>query len=234
MSLYLSLLLISVTIPLALSFDRKVGFYRQWKTLFPSIIIVGSVYITADIFFVKAGIWGFNNVYLSKITLLGLPVEEWLFFVLIPYSCIFIHYVFISYFPELFLSDFFVRVFSVILVIIILTIIVLNYDKTYTFFNFILLIIAILLALFDRDRLLNRYYITFLIMLIPFFFVNSILTGTFINGEVVWYKNSETLGIRLLTIPVEDIGYAFSLILLNLQIMSWLQKVNKSSRKKNQ
>ena len=234
MSLYLSLLLISVTIPLALSFDRKVGFYRQWKTLFPSIIIVGSVYITADIFFVKAGIWGFNNVYLSKITLLGLPVEEWLFFVLIPYSCIFIHYVFISYFPELFLSDFFVRVFSVILVIIILTIIVLNYDKTYTFFNFILLIIAILLAIFDRDRLLNRYYITFLIMLIPFFFVNSILTGTFINAEVVWYKNSETLGIRLLTIPVEDIGYAFSLILLNLQIMSWLQKVNKSSRKKNQ
>jgi lycopene cyclase domain-containing protein len=64
-------------------------------------------------------------------------------------------------------------------------------------------------------------------MLIPFFIVNSILTGTFISGEVVWYKNSEILGIRLLTVPIEDTGYAFSLILLNLQIMNWFQKENK-------
>jgi len=227
MPLYLSLLLISVIIPIALSFDRKVGFYRYWKTLFPAIIIVGSIYITADIFFVKAGIWGFNPTYHSKIVLLGLPLEEWLFFVLIPYACVFIHYVFISNFPELILSNNFVRIFSAVVIVIILTITVINYNKTYTLFNFSLLIISILLALFDRHRLLNRYYISFLIMLIPFFIVNSILTGTFISGEVVWYKNSEILGIRLLTVPVEDTGYAFSLILLNLQIMNWFQKVNK-------
>jgi lycopene cyclase domain-containing protein len=53
-------------------------------------------------------------------------------------------------------------------------------------------------------------------MLIPFFIVNGILTGTGINEEVVWYNDEENLGIRLLTIPVEDIFYAFSLILLNL------------------
>lgn len=228
MTLYLSLLLISVIIPIALSFDKKVGFYRYWKTLFPSIIIVGSIYIIADFFFVKAGIWGFNPIYHSKIVLLGLPLEEWLFFVLIPYACVFIHYVFISYFPELILSNNFVRIFSAILIVIILTITIINYNKTYTLFNFSLLIISILIALFDRHRLLNRYYISFLIMLIPFFIVNSILTGTFISGEVVWYKNSEILGIRLLTVPVEDIGYAFSLILLNLQIMNWFQNVNKS------
>ena len=157
-----------------------------------------------------------------------MPLEEWLFFVLIPYACVFIHYVFISYFPELILSNNFVRIFSAILIVIILTITIINYNKTYTLFNFSLLIISILIALFDRHRLLNRYYISFLIMLIPFFIVNSILTGTFISGEVVWYKNSEILGIRLLTVPVEDIGYAFSLILLNLQIMNWFQNVNKS------
>jgi lycopene cyclase domain-containing protein len=227
MSLYLSLLLISVIFPLALSFDRKVGFYKYWKTLIPSIIIVGSIYITADIFFVKAGIWGFNPAYHSKIVFLGLPLEEWLFFVLIPYACVFIHYVFISYFPGLILSNNFIRIFSAILIVIILTITIINYNKTYTLFNFSLLIISILIALFDRHRLLNRYYISFLIILIPFFIVNSILTGTFISGEVVWYKNSEILGIRLLTVPIEDTGYAFSLILLNLQIMNWFQKENK-------
>jgi lycopene cyclase domain-containing protein len=227
MPLYLSLLLISVIIPLGLSFDRKVGFHRHWKTLFPSVIIVGSVYITADIFFVKAGIWGFNPAYHSKIVLLGLPLEEWLFFVLIPYACVFIHYVFISYFPDLILSNIFVRIFSAILIVIILTITIINYNKTYTLFNFSLLIISILIALFDRHRLLNRYYISFLIMLIPFFIVNSILTGTLIPGEVVWYNNSEIIGIRLLTVPVEDTGYAFSLVLLNLLLINRFQEFYK-------
>lgn len=226
MSLYLSLLLGSVIFPLSLSFDRKVGFYRYWKFLFPAIIIVGSIYIIPDIFFVKAGIWGFNPAYHSKIIIVGLPLEEWLFFVLIPYACVFIHYVFISYFPEVILSNNFVRIFSAILIVIILTIIIINYNKTYTLFNFSLLIIAISIALFDRHRLLNRYYISFLIMLIPFFIVNSVLTGSFIPDEVVWYNNSEILGIRLLTVPVEDVGYAFSLILLNLQIMNWFRKSN--------
>jgi lycopene cyclase domain-containing protein len=230
MPLYLSLLLGSVIIPLALSFDRKVGFYRYWKFLFPAIIIVGSIYITADIFFVKAGIWGFNPAYHSKIIIAGLPLEEWLFFVLIPYACVFIHYVFISYFPEIILSNSFVRIFSAIFIFFLVTVTVLNYNKVYTLFNFSLLIVAISLALFDRQRLLNRYYISFLIMLIPFFIVNSVLTGTFISGEAVWYNNSEILGIRLLTVPVEDTGYAFSLVLLNLQIMNWFQRSNSLGR----
>jgi lycopene cyclase domain-containing protein len=65
-------------------------------------------------------------------------------------------------------------------------------------------------------------------MLVPFFIVNSILTGTFIKDEVVWYNNSEILGIRLLTVPVEDIGYLFSLILLNLLTMDRFKQIFKS------
>jgi len=55
-----------------------------------------------------------------------------------------------------------------------------------------------------------------LVMLIPFFIVNGILTGSFIDNEIVWYNNDENLGIRLFTIPVEDTIYAFTLILTNL------------------
>ncbi|MBN1415663.1 MAG: lycopene cyclase domain-containing protein, partial [Bacteroidales bacterium] len=77
----------------------------------------------------------------------------------------------------------------------------------------------------DKSGLLNRYAFSFLFILIPFFIVNSILTGTFIPGEVVWYNNQAILGIRILTVPVEDIGYAFSLILMNLLIINKLQKL---------
>jgi lycopene cyclase domain-containing protein len=60
--------------------------------------------------------------------------------------------------------------------------------------------------------------------LIPFFIVNGILTGSFIEVPIVSYNNSENLGIRLFTIPIEDIGYAFSMLFGNLMIFETLKK----------
>jgi lycopene cyclase domain-containing protein len=223
MYLYLSVLFFSILMPFVLSFDRKVRFYRLWKSILPSLIIIGSLYIIADILFVKYGIWGFNPAYHLNLVIVGLPIEEWLFFILIPYACVFIHVVFVTYYPNLMLSNTFVRFFSGILILVLLLIIILNYEKTYTLFNFSLLILTLIISLFDKTRLLNRYFISFLIILVPFFLVNTILTGTFIPGEVVWYNNSEILGIRLLTVPIEDVGYAFSMILLNLLMINKIQ-----------
>jgi len=197
----------------------------MWKSLIPSFIITGAVYIIVDIIFVWKGIWGFNPVYHSGIVFYGLPLEEWLFFILIPYASIFIHYVFVAYFPDATISNNLVKILSAIMIILLLIIILFNLDKTYTIFNFTLLILALIWALIDKSGLLNRYFLSFLIILIPFFIVNSILTGTIIEGEVVWYNNAETLGIRVGTVPLEDIGYAFCLILLNLLMNISLQKI---------
>lgn len=225
MSLYTGLLFFSILIPFILSFDKKVSFYRIWASLLPSSVLVGSFYIAFDILFAKKGIWGFNPAYHSGAVILGLPVEEWLFFILIPYSCVFIHYVFISYWPALELSRKFTIIFSAFLILIMLIVIFLNRDKAYTLFNFSILIVALLWSMLEKSNILGSYYLSFIIILIPFFVVNSILTGSFIKGEAVWYNNSETLGIRLGTVPVEDIGYAFSLILLNLLFIKLFQKL---------
>jgi lycopene cyclase domain-containing protein len=221
MSLYLSVLVFSVVIPLLLSFDKKIRFYRKWNALFPSIIIASSIYLTADIIFVKHGIWGFNPSYHSGIILLGLPLEEWLFFIAIPYASVFIHYVVVYYFPKLVIGNIFVRTFTTMLIVLLIVL-----EKAYTTFNFSLLIVVLVVALFDQSGLLNRYLFSFLFILIPFFIVNSLLTGTFIPGEVFWYNDRAILGIRILTVPVEDIGYAFSLILMNLLIIRNLQKLS--------
>jgi lycopene cyclase domain-containing protein len=61
-------------------------------------------------------------------------------------------------------------------------------------------------------------------MLIPFFIVNGVLTGSFITDQVVWYNNDENLSIRLFTIPIEDVIYAFTLILTNLYLTNFFQK----------
>jgi lycopene cyclase domain-containing protein len=66
------------------------------------------------------------------------------------------------------------------------------------------------------------------ILLIPFLMVNGILTGTGIEGAVVNYNPSENLGIRILTIPVEDAFYGFEMILLNIYLFKWFEeKFNK-------
>jgi lycopene cyclase domain-containing protein len=223
MPLYTTLLFFSILFPFILSFDMKVRFFRMWKSLIPSSIIVGSVYIIVDIIFVRNGIWGFNPVYHSGIIYFGLPFEEWLFFIVIPYASIFIHYVFVAYFPDTMVSNNLVRTLSAITIILLLIVILFNPGKVYTILNFSLMILALIWALIDKSRLLNRYFLTFLIILIPFFIIDSILTGTFIKGEVVWYNNAETLGIRIGTVPVEDIGYAFTLMLLNLLMNNFLQ-----------
>jgi lycopene cyclase domain-containing protein len=55
--------------------------------------------------------------------------------------------------------------------------------------------------------------------------VNGILTGSLIEGEVVWYNPDEISGIRLITIPVEDFAYGFSLIFINLLFMDYFQRI---------
>jgi lycopene cyclase domain-containing protein len=101
---------------------------------------------------------------------------------------------------------------------------VLNLEKAYTTYIFSLLILVLSLSFFDKTNVINSFYFTFLVILVPFIAVNAILTGSFIDEPVVWYNNYENIGIRFLTIPVEDFGYAFSLILFNLLLRNKLKK----------
>lgn len=103
-----------------------------------------------------------------------------------------------------------------ILLIVSVVVIFASYPKAYTTVNFSLLAILMLYALVKRETILNRFFITFLLVLIPFFIVNGLLTGSFINQEVVWYNNLENLGIRIGTVPLEDVFYAFSMLYMNL------------------
>jgi lycopene cyclase domain-containing protein len=224
MSLYLILLILSIIFPLVLSFDKKVGFYKHWPLLLPSLLLTGALFILFDIYFARNGIWGFNPKYHSGIVLADLPLEEWLFFIVIPYASIFIHYVMIAYFPDAILPDKTTKMISASLLAILLLAIILNPDRAYSVVYFSLMIFVLLISMFERTGLLNRFYVSFPVILIPFITINGILTGSFIEGEVVWYNSAEITGLRIITIPVEDFAYGFSLILINLLFMNYFRK----------
>ena len=63
------------------------------------------------------------------------------------------------------------------------------------------------------------YFVT----LIPFFIVNGILTGSFIPEEIVYYDHAQNLGIRLGTIPLEDMVYGMLMLLMNVTWFEWLK-----------
>lgn len=223
MSLYLILNIASLIIPFLYSFDNRMKYVKRWKAVFPAIIITAIFYIVWDIIFTKIGVWSFNLRYHSGIELFDLPIEEWLFFICIPYASIFIHFTFHYFFPKVSLSDKTVRIIYWILMIILVPTTILNYDKWYTVVNYSVLVLLLTYTVFKERTILNTFFITFLIVLIPFSVINGILTGSFIDEPVVIYNNAENLGIRLGTIPIEDIGYAFSMLLMSLVLIKKIE-----------
>tara|TARA_R110000850_G_scaffold277086_1_gene422494 strand:+ start:241803 stop:242384 length:582 start_codon:yes stop_codon:yes gene_type:complete len=181
-------------------------------------------FIPWDILFTAHAIWGFNDAYLTGIYIVNLPLEEWLFFVCIPYACVFTHYALLYYFPNMKLSEKAVSVVYVLLISVLIITLMIFYDRWYTLVNFAYAIILLSLLYNYQRELLQKFFLTFLVMLIPFFIVNGVLTGSFIEEQVVWYDNSENLGIRLFTIPVEDVIYALTMILTPIVLLEYFER----------
>jgi len=224
MSLYLVLNIASFIVPFAYSFEKKMHFIRLWKSVFLSIFIVGIFFIFWDVIFTRQGVWGFNPDYHIGLNLAGLPIEEILFFVCIPYASIFTHYAFIYFFENTRFSDKLTKYISIGLLIIAIFILFYAFPKKYTTVTFSIFILLMAFSLWKNTAILSQFYITFLIILIPFFMVNGILTGSFIENEVVWYNNDENLNIRLFTIPVEDAVYAFNMLYPSLFLIAFFKK----------
>lgn len=224
MSLYLILNIGSLIIPFLYSFESRMRYINRWKAVFSAIAITAIVFIIWDIVFTKMGVWSFNPRYHSGIEFFDLPIEEWLFFICIPYSSIFIHFAFHYFCPKVSISNKAVRIIYWSIVAVVLPTIVFHYDKWYTAVNYSFLVLVLSYTFFKYPSILSTYFITFLIILIPFALVNGILTGSFIDEPVVSYNNNENLGIRLGTIPIEDIAYAFSMILMSLVLIKKIEK----------
>ena len=94
---------------------------------------------------------------------------------------------------------------------------VVYWDRLYTSAVFISTAILLpTLRFYFKANWLVQFFSIYPLLLIPFFIVNGILTGTGLEQPVVYYNNAENLGLRILTIPIEDVVYGFELLLLNV------------------
>ena len=220
---YFIILAASLAGPLALSFDKKVGFYKKWKYVFPAMIIPALLYIAWDIYFTSKAVWSFNEKYITGIKISNLPLEEVLFFFIVPYCCVFIYECIRCYFPLLKNNrnaDLGLKLLAAVLLITG----IIFYDRYYTSWTFILNAVFIAIIYLFRKYFRNFDAISFLlsysICLIPFLIVNGFLTAM----PVVLYNDAENLGRRIYTIPFEDIFYGMLLVLMNITGYEKLKK----------
>jgi len=97
-------------------------------------------------------------------------------------------------------------------------------SHVYTSVTFISLAVICVVAKFIfKINWFGKVVGVYAMLLIPFLIVNGILTGTGINDAVVKYNHAEIIGVRLLTIPIEDIFYGFELFLLNIFFFKFFQ-----------
>ncbi|MEN9301990.1 MAG: hypothetical protein RL264_419 [Bacteroidota bacterium] len=212
MSLYLAVVLAAFAGPLALSFDRKVHFYTHWKTVFIAISIVATGFIIWDEWFTQLKVWGFTPRYLLGIYLGHLPLEEILFFFIVPYNCVFIHEVQKAYFKKIPIAEN-GKLFGFGFALISMLVAFFFFGRFYTTGAGFVAVILIALVLVTKQTWFGRFWLTYLIAVIPFLIVNGILTGMFTEKPIVWYNSEHIIGWRIVTIPVEDLIYNFDMLL---------------------
>ena len=212
---YFLVLFFSVIVPFIFSFHPKLKFNKHFSAFFKANFLVATVFILWDIYFTSIGIWGFSPKYTTGLKIANLPIEEILFFVCIPFSCLFTIHCFRIFFDLKWnerIEQIFVFAFALTLFIIG----IIFREKAYTSSTFIsTAIVLFFLKFYAKVNWLGAFFSIYPVLLVPFFIVNGILTGTGLESPVVWYNNNENLGIRLGTIPVEDIFYGLELMLLN-------------------
>jgi lycopene cyclase domain-containing protein len=217
-----------ILVPFIFSFYRKNQFSKEWKFFLPANIFIALIFIIWDVIFTNMGIWGFNPDYLIGVNIANLPIEEILFFICIPYACVFTYFA-ISHLLKINLTLTFHRKVSLLAIVILLGFGILHLHKLYTSVTFLTTAILLIILTVSK-RNLSYIYLSY-ILIIPFFLIsNGLLTGSYLESPIVWYDGIHNTKIRVFTIPIEDFIYGFLLISTNILVYEFLKnKFQKSS-----
>lgn len=219
--LYLFLDLGTLFFPLVLSFDKRVYYFSKWKSTFIASFCISIPFILWDIYFTHKGIWGFNPDYLCGINIANLPLEEVLFFFVVPFACTFI-YECCKYYVKHYSFKWTNKVLFIVIPFYAILLTLLDSPGTYTLWVIFASMFVLLWWMIKQE---HKYIgISFIISMIPFLTVNGVLTGSATDSPVVWYNELEKVQPRIFTIPMEDVLYSFTLIVSVILLMEHLEK----------
>ncbi|MFC7347058.1 lycopene cyclase domain-containing protein [Chryseobacterium zhengzhouense] len=213
---YLAINFFTIIICFIFSFHPKIKFYRHFKAFLLASIVTAIFFIAWDVWFTSNGVWWFNDKYLIGLRLFGLPIEELLFFICIPFSCVFTYFCLDKFF-RLDWKPSVEKVFVIISIISCLILALIFKDKIYSFVTFLTTAISLIVLHFVlKANWIGKASFIYLVLMPGFLAVNGILTGTGLESPIVNYNPKDFIGFRILTIPIEDTVYGYEMILWNL------------------
>jgi lycopene cyclase domain-containing protein len=198
-----------------------VKLYRKIKSLIISLVIVGIFFIGWDVFATYRGHWSFNPLYVNEIKIFNLPIEEILFFITVPYSCLFVFDSVVHFIGDKKLFSPKKWIFLVISILIIFSAFGF-FNNEYTFLAILSIGLSLLCVSLVNLELFSSsaYWIYTGLTLFLFLIFNYILTST----PVVQYSDLAITGFRVSTIPIEDFLFNFSMLTNYLTVYLWASK----------
>jgi lycopene cyclase domain-containing protein len=198
--------------PILFSFDRKVNYVSKWPHAIGASIIVLVPFIVWDVL-VTGRHWWFNEKFTSEIALLGLPLGEWLFFITVPFACLFIWEIIVTSRSRQLLT---IQKFIPFIAGVAFLTGVWFFFRGLEYTGLVGIAIGLIILLdliFSTGIVLQKQsYLFLLIVTMLVLIFNGYLTAR----PVVLYDEQYQLGFRIVTIPLEDFFYGYSLLLLNV------------------
>jgi lycopene cyclase domain-containing protein len=229
----------SLAFPLAFSASRRFGFGRAWPLAWAAVAVSALPFGLWDVAFARAGVWDFNPAYVLGPKVLGLPLEEWLFFFAIPFACLFIYRQFAGApsapapmgamgVPARRRSGpgaVFAPAFAC-LAAAFAAMALTHTGRAYTLSVGLAAAVAAASLAWARPRYARPMLLALAVQYVPFLIVNGLLTAL----PVVRYRADAILGPRILSIPVEDAAFAFVMFVLPVALYEALASARQPAK----
>lgn len=211
---YWGLLGLTAVVPLALSFARwqlRWG-KREWLRLLRVFMLVSVPFVLLDALSHARGWWAYNPHFITGVRLAGLPLEEIMFFFVIPFACLYLYSAAVrvakdSPIGRLWLWRMVLGIFVAASILLAAT-----QPKERTIVDAAVFIAVAVAAMVRPPTRLGALWLTVVVGL--FLVVNTVLTAL----PIVTYDTAFGSAYRLGTIPFEDVLYNFNFLYLCLLV----------------
>lgn len=220
---YLIFNIIVLSGPIFFGSLKKFYFLNYWKQAIISIVISAVPFIIWDILVTNRH-WYFADNFTLGITIFELPIEEIMFFISVPYACLFTWKMLNNFSKnnfqkplssfQAFDENFFISVITVFVLFLIL--IALIFQKEYTAISLAILNASIIFDKIYGAKLFRRKIFWIYISIVSVF--TLIFNGYLTWRPIVTYNEIYQIGFRIFTIPIEDFLFGYALIILSTTI----------------
>lgn len=211
--LYTIIAFLVIAGPFALSFDDKVHFWTHWPAAFLALTLTGLLYLFWDSMVVRRGDWSFNPKFTGEFRLFHLPVGEILFFIAVPYACLFLFEVVKAYLPQ---GDLWITnpasLYAGALVFVVAAWVFRHLGYTFLALSSVVIFLSTLALTAPALAGRLEFWIWMGLCFVAFSIVNGVYTALptiFYNPKAIW-------GIKIGPIPLEDFFYNLSYLGLTL------------------